>query len=213
MKKAIIFGDSYSTFSGYIPDGYAVYYGKDIIRECGVNRVEDTWWYPLITETNSTLIQNNSWSGSPVCYAGYNNSDCSESSSFLYRFDKLARDGFFKDKQIDTVFVFGGTNDSAAKTHIGELKYGNFSKEELYTVLPAFCYLFGRIKEELPEAKIICILNTHLNSAITDGVTEACKHYGVHAVKLHDIEKRTGHPNVEGMAAIKEQILTSFNKN
>ena len=113
LKNVLIFGDSYSTFEGYIPNGFAVYYSKTGSGETGIKNVEETWWYPLIKETDSRLLQNNSWSGSTICYTGYNG-DCSETSSFICRLNKLTDAGFFRENEINTVFVFGGTNDSWA---------------------------------------------------------------------------------------------------
>ncbi len=96
MKKNIlIFGDSYSTFEGYVPKGYAVYYSENERPETDVTKVEQTWWHQVVNEGNYNLVLNNSWSGSTIGYTGYNNSDCSKSSSFIYRFKKLAAEGFF----------------------------------------------------------------------------------------------------------------------
>ena len=85
----MIFGDSYSTFEGMVPYGYATFY-----PELDVKTAEDTWWRRFVCKTKYDLIQNNSWSGSTIGYTGYGNSDCSVSSSFIYRykiFDKKAK--------------------------------------------------------------------------------------------------------------------------
>ena len=50
LNNVLIFGDSYSTFDGYIPKGYATYYSSIFREETDVRAVEDTWWYPLIKE-------------------------------------------------------------------------------------------------------------------------------------------------------------------
>ena len=111
-NNTLIFGDSYSTFKGHIPDGYASWYSEKADPErTDVTSVCETWWYQVMQKANLTLVHNNSWSGSPICYTGYNNSDCSESSSFIYRLRELIENGFFNKNRIDTVFVFGGTND------------------------------------------------------------------------------------------------------
>ena len=34
IQNVMIFGDSYSTFEGYIPEGYAFYYKNDDSRWC-----------------------------------------------------------------------------------------------------------------------------------------------------------------------------------
>ncbi len=210
LKSVLIFGDSYSTFEGYIPDGFEIYYSKTEGGETDVRAVEDTWWYPLIKKTDLKLIQNNSWSGSTICYMGYNGSDCSETSSFICRFKKLKNAGFFKENDINTVFVFGGTNDSWAGSPIGELKYSDWDKQDLYSVLPAFCYFINELKATLPNADIIPIINTELKCEIEEGFKSACAHYGLKPVVLQNIDKRGGHPTIKGMEEIKNQIIDSL---
>ena len=205
LGNTVIFGDSYSTFSGYIPEGYAVYYTKT--REIpDVRRVEDTWWYPLCSELDGNIIRNDSWSGSTICYTGYNGVDCSSSSSFIFRINKLEADGFFRDNKLDTVFVFGATNDSWANSPLGEVKYSDWDKADLYSVLPAICCFLHRVKELAADARIVCVINTDLKAEIVNCFISACEAYGIQYVKLENIDKMNGHPSVKGMNSIKEQI-------
>lgn len=209
LKNILIFGDSYSTFKGYIPDGFAVYYSEDGSGETDVRSVDETWWYNLIRETDSRLIQNNSWSGSTICYTGYQG-DCSETSSFICRLKKLQNAGFFEDNEINTVFVFGGTNDSWANAPIGALKYSDWDKNDLFSVLPAFCCFINELKHTLPKADIIPVINTELKREIEEGFKSACVHYSIKPVVLQNIDKRGGHPTVKGMEEIKNQIINSL---
>ena len=94
--KVLIFGDSYSTFEGYIPEGYAFYYPPSLSTRPSLPDVNFTWWKALINETASTLILNNSWSGSTMGYTGYNGADTSKTSSFITRLRKLTLEGFFE---------------------------------------------------------------------------------------------------------------------
>ena len=105
--KVIIFGDSYSTYSGYIPEGYAVYYSGKRENPPDVSDVSRTWWHSLISETGSELVMNNSWSGSTICYTGYNGVDCSKTNSFIYRLERLFSDGFFNQNNIAFVLLRG----------------------------------------------------------------------------------------------------------
>lgn len=210
MKNVIIFGDSYSTYEGYIPEGYHAYYSKNGREgEPAVTkmRVEETWWYQVISKTKDNLLLNNSWSGSTIGYTGYNNSDCSKSSSFIYRFRKLKEEGFFEKNKVDTVFVFGGTNDSWAGAPLGEMKFSEWEEKNLYFVQPAICYLMNTLKTELPNAKIYFIVNTDLNPVIEDCLKKAGEYYNVPTISLIEIEKECGHPNVKGMKLIAEQVL------
>ena len=87
-KKMMIFGDSYSTYEGYIPKGYAVYYNGHRGAVPDVFDVNNTWWRMLANRLLLDIVENNSWSGSTVGYTGYGGSDCSHSSSFIYRFEE-----------------------------------------------------------------------------------------------------------------------------
>ena len=106
LKNVLIFGDSYSTFKGYIPEGYAVYYSENYREETDVRNVAETWWHQLFSEIKSGLILNNSWSGSTICYTGYNNTDCSETSSFICRLDKLIKTRINIYIKIITTYTF-----------------------------------------------------------------------------------------------------------
>ncbi len=212
IKKAVIFGDSYSTYKGYIPEGYAVYYDDNDTREdTDVRKVTETWWHRFITETGIELVLNNSWSGSTIGYTGYENTDCSESSSFIFRFEQLVKEDFFKKNDIDTVFVFGGTNDSWCNAPLGELKFSDWQDGELYSVLPAIGWFFKRLNDELQGVNIVCIINTELKDEISGALKAACEHFGCHAIVLHDVDKCCGHPTIKGMNDIKEQILSYIN--
>lgn len=209
MRNILIIGDSYSTFEGYNPDGFDSYYSASSVNS-DVNKVEDTWWHKVMTETGSSLVLNNSWSGSTICHTGYNNFDCSKTSSFIHRVDSLIESGFFKKNKIDTVFVFGGTNDSWANSPVGNLKYSNWEEGDLYCVLPAVCYLACMLKVTLPNSDIIFIVNSGLKNEISEGIRNACDYYGCKSIFLKDIDKISSHPTKKGMEQIKNQILKSI---
>ena len=205
IGNVFILGDSYSTFEGYIPEGYSPFYTKDA-EYTNVNDVKDTWWHRLLSETESNLVRNSSWSGTTICHTGYNGEDYCE-ISFTGRFDKLANDGYFEKNKIDTFFLFGGTNDSWADSPIGKMLHSDWTKEDLYNVLPAIGYIFSRINEVLKDTRIICIINSELKSVITDALKDTATRYGVECVMLKDIDKIEGHPTILGMEQIKNQVL------
>lgn len=212
FKNIIIFGDSYSTFLGAVPEGFDAYYtGK---RDCepDLKNASELWWHLLMVETDSTVLQNNSFSGSTICNMG-RAGDCSETTSFIARLNKLASDGFFKNNEINTVFVFGATNDSWINVPVGEVQFDDFKKEDLFNVLPGICYFFKRIREEMPDCDFVVVINTELKSKIVDGMKIAAERYGARCVELHDIEKISGHPTALGMIQIKDQILEQLGNN
>lgn len=206
IGNTFILGDSYSTFEGYIPEGYIAYYKKAGREETDVTLVDQTWWHMLLEETESTLVRNCSYSGTTICHTGYNGADC-KNISFVARFEKLLSENFFGENKIDTFLLFGGTNDSWADSPIGELTWSDWKTEELYSVLPAFCYLIHKIRTNLPETRVVCILNTELKPVITDNFKIVCEKYGVDIVELNDIDKNSGHPTIKGMKQIKDQVL------
>ena len=210
IGNIMIFGDSYSTYEGHIPEGFAIYYSGHRKEEPDVFDVKNTWWGRLLDQTDASLVQNNSWSGSTIGYTGYNNVDCSHSSSFIYRFETLLSEGFFEKNHVDTIFVFGGTNDSWSNAPLGELKYENIAESDLFCVLPAISHFAKRLKETFRNAKIVFIGNCDIKEEITNAMKDACDRYGLNYVALSEIEKLHGHPTERGMEQITRQILATL---
>ncbi len=212
VQNIMIFGDSYSTFRGHIPQGYAVYYSEDDCDNTDVRRVEETWWHRLCTRLDLRLIRNDSWSGSTLCNTGYNG-DCSRSNSFIYRLEKLEEENFFRDNAVDTVFIFGCTNDSWANAPLGEQKMSGHTKEDLFSVCPAIGYFLGRLKEVLPEANVIFLINTELKPQIGEAVKAASAYHGTEYIQLESIHKCCGHPTIQGMQDIADQVEAFLTEN
>ena len=208
LGKVLLLGDSYTTFKEYIPNGYAVYYSDSPNSITDLVSVEGTWWHALLAQTDSTLVRNDSWSGSTICNTGYNATDVSD-RSFIARLDRLIDGGFFEENEIDTVLVLGATNDSWANVPIGtELKYEGWEREELYSFLPALGYLTYRLSTL--KSRVVFILNSELKEEINAGVREACGRFGIELIELKKIDKIMGHPGIAGMKKITEQVLSHF---
>lgn len=205
LGNLLILGDSFSTFEGWIPEGYDCYYKSAGRPETDVTRVEETWWYRLMSRTETNLVRNSSFSGSTVCHTGYDGKDYIE-VSFVTRLERLVKQGFFEENTIDTVLIFGGTNDSCADAPVGEIQYKEWTTEDLYQVLPAFAYFVKRIKEILPGANVFCIMNTDLKAEVTSGYAKICGHYQVPFLQLNGLDKKTFHPTILGMQQIEEQV-------
>lgn len=207
MKNLMISGDSYSTFEGCIPQGNAVYYTQTPRPETDVRQAKETWWGRLVSASGANLVLNDSWSGSTIGFTGYENRDCSKDSSFIYRLRKLYGEGFFEKNGVDTLLVFGGTNDSWANAPLGVPMFSGWTERDLYEVLPAICYLMHFIKTALPEVNAYFIVNTELKKEITECFRLGSERYGVKTVFLTEFEKRCGHPTVNGMRSIFEQVF------
>jgi len=212
LGNLMIMGDSYSTFEGLIPDGYDTYYVNGGNGNTDVDKAEQTWWMRLVADTESGLVRNSSWSGTAVCNTGWGGRDNSD-PSFVQRFDALAADGFFDKNKIDTFIIFGGTNDSWADSPLDEPKFENWTDEDLYCTLPAIGYLVSRAAETMPDARVVCIINTELKPEIGDCFEKACERFGAEYIRLCDIDKMNGHPTIKGMAQIEQQVIDFFEKN
>lgn len=201
QQKVSILGDSYSTFGGYVyPTTNKCWYnGTDggTEKQNDVKRVEQTWWYQLIHDHHYQLERNNSYSGSTVCLTGYRQEDFSD-RAFITRLLNLGNP--------DIIFVFGGTNDSWARSPIGDCQYEGWTRADLFCFRPAFCYLLHSLKQFYPDACIYNITNSELSVEIAKSMNEICRHYGIPNICLHHIDKQQGHPSVQGMAEISRQI-------
>lgn len=197
-KKVSILGDSYSTFAGHNPDGYAPFYPND---RNDVTKVEETWWDLYINAMGYVLEANNSWGGTTICNTGYGRMD-SSSSAFTSRVDMLGNP--------DIIFVFGGTNDAWAGSPIGEYQYEGWTKEDCKSFRPALACLFDQLRRRYPQAQIYSILNSELREEINESSRTICKHYGIQLIELHDIEKQNGHPSIKGMKSICDQLIDAI---
>ena len=113
--------------------------------------------------------------------------------------------------EIDSVFVFGATNDSWNETaQNGNLKLSDWERADLYDVLPALGYFFHRLREILPNAKIYCLVNTGLDADVTEGLSRSARCFGAKVVALREIDKENNHPTVRGMAQIKTQVQSAM---
>ena len=209
-QSMMVFGDSYSTFAGCVPTGYAVYYTGSRTMGPDIKGAHEAWWGMLAAETGARLVRNDSWSGSTIGFTGYNNADTSGTSSFIYRLEKLAKEGFFEENKIENVFVFGGTNDSWSNAPLGEEMRDGWQREDLFCVLPAIGYFFARLREILPHAHIYGICNCNIKEEIVTAIQNACAAIHGKAIVLKQIEKSEGHPTPLGMVQIKDEILAAL---
>lgn len=199
IKQTIsILGDSYSTFRGYIPDDYPTWYSSSDLDRTDVIDVKQTWWWKTIKEGGYKLGVNDSYSGATISYTGYNDEDYT-SRSFITRLPRLGNP--------DIILIFGATNDSWTGGRIGEYRYSDFQRSDLFTYRPALAKLLEAAQERYPNVKLYFIINTELLAEITESTKVICNHYGVEYIELQDIEKLNGHPTIKGMSAISEQVL------
>ncbi len=197
-----ILGDSYSTFKGYVlPDSNYVWYPQEKAENNDVQDVKQLWWHQLIREHGYRLCQNNSFSGATICHTGYNREDYSD-RSYCTRLWYLGSP--------DIILVFGGTNDTWAKSPIGDFQYSNWSRHDLFNFRPAMAYVLANLQNRYPGTEIFVIINDILSEDVTVSMKTICDHYHVSYIQLHDIDKQWGHPSQKGMRQIAEQVAEAI---
>ncbi len=128
-----ILGDSISTYEGYNPIGYQVFYKHERLTENNLTDVADTWWMQVVKGMGGELCVNNSFSGSFVYET------CKFSISAKERCQAL-HDG---EKEPSAILILAGTNDCL----------GGITPADFYT---AYTTMLKRIRERYPNAKSYC---------------------------------------------------------
>lgn len=205
-KAVSILGDSYSTYEDFVtPSTNELwYYAKNSDQKTDVKDVRQTWWHQLIKENGWRLAVNNSYSGATISYTGYDGNDYSP-RSFNTRMDNLG--------QPDIIFIFGATNDSWAGSPIGDFKYEDIKKADLYEFRPALAHMLRWMTDRYVNTEIYFILNTELKDEINTSVKTICAHYGVPVITLTEVDKISGHPSVKGMRQIADQVNSFLKSN
>ena len=198
-----VLGDSWSTFYGYTDpetnvswypswydgcEGYGT--GNDVLT------VEDTWWY-LLTE-NMDLVENRSYSGSPVCYDGWG--ECRNDAkdiSFVTRVQGM--------QNADLIIIEGGLNDSAVNALVGEYKYGGWTESDFIYFRPSLAYVLDYLQTNT-NAKLLFVKCEGMQEQYSMSIDEICAHYGIHVLNLKGVRVTKWHPNKLGMRKIHKQI-------
>ncbi len=209
QTKVTIFGDSYSTFEGYLTpsSNESWYFTEDSPyrdKKNDVCKVEQTWWYQVIDKMGWKLEKNNSYSGSTVGYYGYQQENY-QPRSFNTRVSDLG--------EPDIILSCCNTNDSWTGEKVGEYKYGNWTENDMWYFRPAMARLCYTIKANYPKTKIYFILNSELRDDISQSMRVICNHYDIPLIELKDIEKQEGHPSQKGMKAMAEQVMDFVKKD
>ena len=78
----------------------------------------------------------------------------------------------------------------------------------MYQTLPAFCFILSSLKKDMPETRIVVIMNTGLNIPLVEGMKQASEHYAVDFLQLQEVDIEDGHPTNKGMRQIKEAVCS-----
>ncbi len=223
-KYFSIIGDSLSTFEGYIPDGYACFYGRANSYITNIYGWRDTWWGRVIEYFGAKLLVNDSWSGSYLCKAPsceIESYACSDA-----RTGNLGRDGI----QPDVILVNIGTNDRGARFPL----YSE-DKDDLSVIENAYVSMLDKLKKNYPRAEIWCCTFCKTTCSLepyfifpkyngdipmeeySELIIKAAESRGCNVIDIFD---RAGlcdtieclHPNYDGMMAIAEEVIWAMDK-
>ena len=147
-KNLSIMGDSLSTFEGWIPEGYSVFYPQGELSS-----VEETWWKALLLDTGMILSANASSSGS-TCVGDSTSMDDPKYGCSNFRIEGLI--GSYGVSP-DIILVYMGTNDLIEDIPLGE-NDGRKSVEEgvITNFSDAYCLILDKLASAYPEAQIFC---------------------------------------------------------
>lgn len=136
--KISILGDSISTYEGYQPYGYSVYYREERIYENDLESVKDTWWMQVIDALGGELCANDSFSGSTVT-GDFFPAACSDK-----RCSALGEDP-------DLILIYIGSNDRGFEASVGME-----DPADSHGFYGAYRLMLKKIKKNYPSSKIVC---------------------------------------------------------
>ncbi|MBD5520928.1 MAG: hypothetical protein HDR03_06830 [Lachnospiraceae bacterium] len=156
-KTLSILGDSISTYEGWIPDEYAVFFPLD----GEVGDVDETWWKMFMDDAGMQFCANSSSSGS-TCVGDSLSIDNPKFACSNYRIDDLIGKG---GTYPDVIIVYMGTNDCLTSIPIGENDGTQFVEEGVIeTFSDAYTLILDKLESQYPMAQIYCCTLTQLGS-------------------------------------------------
>lgn len=138
--KVSIIGDSISTYPGFNPHNYLVFYRDFRAYVNGIESVDDTWWKQVIDGIGGELCINNSYSGSLVAGKSFP-SACSERRC----------SGLHGEFMPDIILIYIGTNDRGFDVEIGM-----DAPQDVKRFYGAYRAMLKQLKMNYPSAKIVC---------------------------------------------------------
>lgn len=146
MRLISIVGDSISTYEGYNPQGYSVFYDEEMQRENGLKSVYDTWWAKVNQALYGLLCVNNSYSGSKV------SGDSFPAATSEQRMNMLKT----KDFSPDYILIYIGFNDFGNGVPVSRSEDKIILGADYNVFEEAYDIMLKKIISRNPMAKIIC---------------------------------------------------------
>ena len=149
-KKVSILGDSISTYTGYIPSDYSIFYPEN----GGITDVKDTWWMRVIDGSNAVFCADASYSGSTTSGASTEQNDGRPGVSDRRIGDLTSPDGM----KPDVILVYMGANDLLVNIPIGDNDGTRTVAEgDIENFTDAYTLMLDKVKKAYPDAQVYCI--------------------------------------------------------
>ena len=223
MKFVSIVGDSISTYEGYNPYGFAVYYDRGMQELNGLHSVYDAWWAKVNQRLRAYLCVNNSYSGSRVSGKIFPAGE-SEERILNLRTDKY---------NPDIILIYIGFNDFGNGISIRHDSVFRRYRNDSDTFEDAYNNMLRSIKKYYQNATVAC--GTLMRTVIkydsewsfperlygipyedyNDAIRRACRDNGCHLADLtaSDIRYETldgTHPTIRGHDTIAGEWIKSL---
>jgi lysophospholipase L1-like esterase len=157
-----IMGDSISTFRGYIPDGYNVFFPDS----GAVTEVNDTWWKQVVDDLGLTLCTNASSSASTCAGDSTSKSDPQVGCDDMRVSDLAGADG----ESPDIIIVYMGTNDFIECIPLGTNDgTAKVAEGNIQNFSDAYTLMLDKLQTKYPQAAIYCCTITALGTWGADG--------------------------------------------
>ena len=146
MRFVTIVGDSVSTYEGYNPQGYSVFYDEVMQRENGLKSVYDTWWAKVNQALYGLLCVNNSYSGSKVSGGEFPAATSEQRINMLQT----------REFSPDYILIYIGFNDfgNGVPVSTNHTTFGLSGNYDFFE--DAYDIMLQKIMLKIPTAKIIC---------------------------------------------------------
>ena len=146
MKYVSVLGDSISTYQGFNPNGYAVYYDQRRNRQNGLKNVYDTWWAKVNQALHAYLCVNNSFSGSRVTGLVF------PAATDNRRIHGLKTES----RSPNIILIYLGLNDFGFGAELQRRRSLGSSPWDRTAFEDAYDLLLRKLKKQYPKAVIAC---------------------------------------------------------
>lgn len=214
-----ILGDSISTYIGYNPPNYKLFYDENISSKNGLKTVADTWWHQVISYFDCQLLINASYSGSKCSGENFPSANSIERINALHN-----------NHVPDIILVYIGFNDFAYGAPLKRKNIFQFKSAAYFQ--DAYTIMLHKLNFAYPKAKIFCatLAKTYIKNNINWCFPEmynghhplkdynsviriAVRKHKFYLVELGNLYYETldgSHPTKKGHKSISEQWITGL---